>query len=52
MANGHIPHGNDKEVGGTANTLGYRIRIPKALHIFLKGSENSFLMGINSRYYT
>lgn len=32
---------------GTENTLGYTIRIPEALHIFLKGPENSFLMGIN-----
>lgn len=33
---------------GTENTLGYRIGIPKALHIFLKRPENSLLMGHNS----
>lgn len=37
---------------GTENTLGYRIRIPKALDIFIKGSENSFLMEVNLRYCT
>lgn len=37
---------------GTEETLGYRIRIPYALDIFIEGSENSFLMEVNLRYCT
>lgn len=36
----------------TEKTLGYRIRIPSTLDIFIEESENSFLMEVNLRYCT